>query len=380
MTSLRERIGPADALGFPGLYTVPAFVNAHTHLELSGQKGYAEPCPPDFPSWVEQIISKVTAKGLGPDDYVKGYRKGLAESVRAGSAVILDHCRRAEFLLPHLGDFPCRVETALEFSGFEDDVAAEALEEVLRVRKMHAGAIAALSPVGPHSISMPLYRRVIEATRRRNLLLCSHIAETPEEVEFTRFGTGPFVEYMVRYKPRDVSRWTVPGCTPVEMMDRLGGLGPRTVAVHCNVLTDRDVEILARTRTNVVHCPGSCRFFGHTTFRLRDLLSAGVNVCLGTDSLASNETLSVLDAMRQLRQEHAWLSDEEIFGLGTLSGHRTLAGGGEPDIPEHDFCVFPWSGGEPPKDPTPEAALADLLRGEEEPAVVIMGGREVFRR
>ncbi|MHC5036222.1 MAG: amidohydrolase family protein [Planctomycetota bacterium] len=366
----------AEDFGFPGCYRVPAFVNAHTHLELTFHKGHADREPEHFPAWVDQLMA--SAKGSTEETFKQSYRDGLAQSLALGSTTIVDHCRRASYLLPALQGYPGRVVTAYEFSGFEDAKAEEHFQQVLEIRAQYPKEIQAISPVAPHSISGPLYEIAIRYAREKGLLLCGHLAETEEELQFLRDGSGPFVHFMVQFKPRDMSDFTVPKCTPVEWMDRLGGLGPNSLAAHANFLSDRDIELLARSVTSVVHCPGSYKFFGHTSFRLRDLITAGVNVCLGTDSLASNDTLSVLEAMRDLRKDHAWLSDEAVFRMGTVNGHKALNGGREPESLPDDVCVFPWTEGKPPERITKDRILQDLLSGTSDPVAVFIGGKRVY--
>jgi cytosine/adenosine deaminase-related metal-dependent hydrolase len=320
------------------------------------------------------------AKGSTEEIYIKSYHDGLEQSLGHGSTTVIDHCRRAEYLLPEAKGSPLRLTTAFEFSGLEESKAAEYFDQVLEIRNRFPVEIRAVSPVGPHSISTPLYELSIEYARKNDLLLCGHLAETEEELEFITDGTGPFVNFLKTARPRDLSDYTPPGCSPIEHLNKLGGLSGNSLAAHCNYLTDRDIEILAKTKTSVAHCPGSYEFFGHTSFRLRDLLEAGVNVCLGTDSLASNDTLSVLQAMRDVRRNHDWLSDEEILRMGTVNGHQALNRGREPTELPIDFCVFPWSGGEAPSKITSEAILHDLLTAETRPVAVIIDGEVVFRQ
>ncbi|MHC4598623.1 MAG: amidohydrolase family protein [Planctomycetota bacterium] len=362
----------ADAWGFPDHYAVPGFVNAHTHLELTFQLGHAQRQPEDFVKWVDQLIEN--AKDSTEETFKASYREGLAQSLRLGSTTVIDHCRRAAYLLPESRAFPLRVTTAYEFSGLEEDRAESYFESVREIRVKFPEEVQAISPVGPHSISAPLYDLSIRYARENDLLLCGHLAETVEELRFVRDGTGPFTEFLVQFKPRDLSKYTPPGCTPTEHLHDRGGLHAGSLAAHCNYLTDRDIEILAETGASVAHCPGSYKFFGHKSFRLRSLMEAGVNVCLGTDSLASNDTLSVLDALRDMRKDYEWLSDEDLFRLGTVNGHKALNGGKEPETLPEDYCIFPWREGTPPAEVTTEAILKDLLAGTAQPVAVVIGG------
>jgi cytosine/adenosine deaminase-related metal-dependent hydrolase len=95
-----------------------------------------------------------------------------------------------------------------------------------------------------------------------------------------------------------------------------------------NELDDSDFSFLAKlpagARPSVVHCPGSHRYFRHAPFPLARLRAAGVNVCLGTDSLASTLTLSLFDEMRIFARRQPAVPAAEILEMATLNGARAL--------------------------------------------------------
>jgi aminodeoxyfutalosine deaminase len=103
------------------------------------------------------------------------------------------------------------------------------------------------------------------------------------------------------------------------------------LAVHANHLARGDAELLAQHGVNVAHCPRSHRYFGHRRFPLRRLLRAGVNVCLGTDSLATvrklprqSVELNLFDEMQELAYREPWLSARRIVKMATVNGARAL--------------------------------------------------------
>jgi len=110
------------------------------------------------------------------------------------------------------------------------------------------------------------------------------------------------------------------------MAHEYGLLGPDLLAVHVNYLATGDVDLLARTRTSVAHCPRSHDYFNHDAFSYDTLTKANVNVCLGTDSLASTRkangkepVLNLWNEMRLFGSNHAGVSPREIFELVTLN-------------------------------------------------------------
>ncbi|OPZ07374.1 MAG: Aminodeoxyfutalosine deaminase [candidate division BRC1 bacterium ADurb.BinA364] len=134
-------------------------------------------------------------------------------------------------------------------------------------------------------------------------------------------GEGPLVEAFRRFGVLP-AKWRAPGLTPVEWADRAALLGPATLAVHCNYLADSDIAILAKRKTSVVYCPKSHAFFGHPRHPLPRLMDAGVNVCLGTDSLASNDGLDLLEEMAQARDACLSVVPSALFAAASGAAGR----------------------------------------------------------
>jgi aminodeoxyfutalosine deaminase len=164
--------------------------------------------------------------------------------------------------------------------------------------------------------------------------LCTHLAETREELQFLRDGSGSFRELLEEWGLWD-GTFQPPGCSPVDYMARLNVLEakPAPLLVHVNYVSDADLDLLANTSCSVAWCPRTHRFFHHEPHRFRDMLARGINVCIGTDSLASNDTLSILDELRfawrrssgsagaQGRQP---VSQQCLLAMGTIAGARAL--------------------------------------------------------
>jgi cytosine/adenosine deaminase-related metal-dependent hydrolase len=141
---------------------------------------------------------------------------------------------------------------------------------------------------------------------------------------------------------------------------------------HGNYLTDEEMAILAQSGSSVAFCPRSHAFFGHADHPWRRLLAAGANVCLGTDSLASSPSLSILDEMRFLWSREGDADPRLLLQMGTCRGARALGFEGDlGDLAEGlraDFCVVGPVGGT--TDP-----LAAILAGEGNISRVVLGGQ-----
>jgi aminodeoxyfutalosine deaminase len=119
--------------------------------------------------------------------------------------------------------------------------------------------------------------------------------------------------------------------TPVQQARHYGLLGENFLAIHANYLDDADIAALAESGSSVVHCPQSHAYFGHAPFPFQKLRNAGVNVCLGTDSLASvlvtrraKPELNMFTEMRTFAAAHPGVSPETIVRMATRHGAQAL--------------------------------------------------------
>jgi len=119
------------------------------------------------------------------------------------------------------------------------------------------------------------------------------------------------------------------GCSPVAFAQRVGLLDGPCLLAHVHCIDDEELRTLARSAASVVYCPGSSEFFGRSGHRYAEMLDAGINVALGTDSLASNTSLSVLEEMRRVRADGT-VGNHTILAMGTLHGAQAL--GWEADV------------------------------------------------
>jgi cytosine/adenosine deaminase-related metal-dependent hydrolase len=140
-----------------------------------------------------------------------------------------------------------------------------------------------------------------------------------------RDARGPLYEFLKEIG-RDMS-----DCgqnTPIEQF--VGCLGeaslPDWLLVHLNEPTEGDSDLLARStrKVSIVHCPRSHEYFGHSPFQFHKLRELGFNICLGTDSLASNDDLSLFAEMRAFQKEFPDVSWEEILTMVTVNSARAL--------------------------------------------------------
>jgi cytosine/adenosine deaminase-related metal-dependent hydrolase len=202
-----------------------------------------------------------------------------------------------------------------------------------------------LSPHSPYSVHPELLREVVAISATHRIPLAMHLAESQEEIELLRDGTGPFEVLL-----RSLGAWdpsaTPRGSRPLDYL-RCLAQADRALVVHGNYLDHEEIRFLAarRQRMAVVYCPRTHARFDHKPYPLEELLSAGTAVALGTDSRASSPDLSLLAEMRTAAQKHPAVPRPVILEMGTIGGARALdyaaeVGTLEPDK-WADFVVIP---------------------------------------
>ncbi len=367
-----------EVIDFGDAVILPGFVNAHTHLALTALRGRV----PFVGSFVEWIKSLRVASVVLNDEatFRASLDQGLRESLAAGVTTVADiGCGEATIaawqraairvfgFLEVLGMGPKR------WGGHSQSVE-QAERDIRRAYQASGSVHLGLSPHAPYSTDRMIYKNAIQAGR----MVCTHLAETKEELQFLRDGTGLFRDLLEEWNLWDGS-FTPPQCTPIEYMKMLKmfDIHPlfAPLLAHVNYVTDTDLDLLARSPCSVAYCPRTHRFFDHEPHRYRDMLARGINVCIGTDSLASNDTLSVLDELRFLRRQDSQTDGHQLLSMGTLAGARALhcedqIGAIEPGK-RADLAVIGLN------HPSAGDPVEDILGGDAPVAAVYIGGERL---
>jgi cytosine/adenosine deaminase-related metal-dependent hydrolase len=178
-----------------------------------------------------------------------------------------------------------------------------------------------LAPHAPFTASAQLFSAASEISRKHHVPITTHVAESHEEMQMFRDASGPLYDFL---KSIGRSMDDCGGHTPLSSLLRSQVPDERWMVAHLNELTEGDFDILAGKRFQIAHCPRSHTFFKHTPFKLRRLRSLGFNICLGTDSLASNSSFSLFAEMRELLRKEPWISPREVFTMVTVNAARAI--------------------------------------------------------
>jgi cytosine/adenosine deaminase-related metal-dependent hydrolase len=314
---IKQSGGRALDLGEQAL--LPGLINAHCHLDYTMLRGKIPP-PHSFADWIRAINSE-KAK-LTEQDYVDSMRAGFAEAARFGTTTIVN---LAAF--PKLAgaiDDPIRTWWFGELIDVRNperaDQIADAAAESLK-KKKHWG----LAPHAPFTASPRLYARCEEIARTENVRLTTHLAESIEEMQMSFDLKGPLVDFLTSI---GADLFEHNGETPVRHLARTCRFDDRWILAHLNSVLEGDLTELAssETKPHVVHCPRSHSYFRHEPFELELFrqVQSKFNVCLGTDSLASNPDLSLFGEMRELLRKHPSVSPREALEMVTINGAVAL--------------------------------------------------------
>ncbi|HUJ70842.1 MAG TPA: amidohydrolase family protein [Verrucomicrobiae bacterium] len=298
----------------------PGLINAHCHLDYTRLRGEVE-YRGSFTEWILQLVA---AKQLHPDkEYVGGIQRGIEWLTRSGTTTIVN-IESFPALIDQVVPTKLRVWWCLELMDFnrseEAKAAATGALEFIATHSVARGGFG-FSPHAPYTASGELYRLCAQYAYGRNIPLTTHLAESEEEDEMIRRGTGHMYDYFT-LAGRDMSDCKRAG--PTQLMSEYGVLGPHCIAAHVNYLTPVEVALLKQSGTHVVHCPKTHRFFNRGMPPLTIWKAQGINVCLGTDSMASNDNLSMLDEMQTLGQMFPHMSAEELLEFATVNAAKAL--------------------------------------------------------
>ena len=352
----------------PDRVVVPGLVNAHGHLELTAVG--PRPYPGSFTGWVRNLLE---ARPTEPAAIAASVARGVALSAAAGTdavgdiggaaagqdaawAVLRDAALGGVFFPELIAQAPERTDSELE------RLAA------LPADSGPPGAMRlGVSPHAPYSTGPRVYDAAARAAQDRGLAVTTHLAETPDEARFVAEAAGPFRDFLEERGAwnDEVGGAYGGGLSPVRWMEPYLRRAPWLLA-HCNYVSDDDIELLGQTRASVAYCPIASEYFGHEKHRYRDMLEAGVNVCLGTDSIVcqppapqEKQPLGVLPQMRRLHRRDG-TDPGLLLEMATAHGRRAL----QVDGPLHRLAALRFD----PDDPTD--ALKQAM-GRTDPAQAI---------
>lgn len=351
---------------------VPGFVNAHTHVAMAPLRGIAD--DRELAGFLE-VLFAVDSRRV-ESDVEAGARAGVAEMLLAGTTSFLD--------LYYFEDAVARAVASLGIRGFlgwavldpelttQKGVPVENAGKFIERWKGHPLVTPLVAPQGVYVCGKETWLRAREVAEKAGTLVHYHLSETRREVHDHQEKTGR---------------------RPVVWLNEIGFLGPRSVAAHAVWLTGEEIGLLAGQSVGIAHCPSSnLKLASGGVAPVVELRAAGATVGLGTDSVASNNSLSMLREMHVaglVQKNQRWdataLSAQELLDFATIDGARVLGRTGDLGSLEvgkqADFSLFRLD--HPTMFPArPEAIVSHLAYSASDEAIdsVYVAGVPVVRQ
>ncbi|RLI84175.1 N-ethylammeline chlorohydrolase [Archaeoglobales archaeon] len=256
---------------------LPGLFNAHTHLAMTLFRGFAEDMP--LMDWLKTKIWRAE-RLLNAKDVYWGSMLGILEMLRTGTTCFSD-------LYIHMDEVAkACIESGIRAVlcyGMADRGDSERAKEELEIgedfiKRWNDGRIKAIfGPHAPYTCSLEFLKMVKDRADELKVGIHIHVSETKDEVE----------EFKQKF-----------GLPPIEKLDEIGFLGPKTVMAHAIWINDKEMEILAKKGVSVVHNPISNMKLASGIARVTDMVESGINVCLGTDGAASNNTYNLFEEIK----------------------------------------------------------------------------------
>ncbi len=292
---------------------MPGFANAHNHAAMTLFRNYADDMK--LMDWLFSKIFPLEDK-LTDEAVYWASLLAMVEMIKGGTTVYSDMYFFMDSTVKAASEAGMRavLSRGLQGESGGEDLDYRLKENLELYRQYHNSSDGRIKVMlGPHSVytcSEAYLRKVVKASAEHGIPIQIHLSETKEEVR----------NAIEKY-----------GMSPVRYLDRIGMLGNTTVAAHCVVVDDEDMDILAARGVQVVHNPGSNMKLASGIAPVSRMLEKGINVCLGTDGASSNNNLDMLEEMRMATYLQKVSTDDPtalpvdaVLRMATVNGARAL--------------------------------------------------------
>lgn len=312
--AIRDRWPDADWLERPDHVLIPGLVNAHTHGPMSLLRGYADDLP--LHTWLSEYIWPAEGRWINREYVRDGADLAILEMIRGGTTCFHDMYLFPDEIAAVAAERGIRaivsmivIEAPTAWATTVDEYLERGLEVHDRYRE-HPLVRTSFGPHAPYTVGDEAFERIVTLANQLDVVIQMHVHETASEVAQAVAANGE---------------------RPLARLDRLGGLGPMLTAVHMTELQEDEIRLLADRGVSVIHCPESNMKLASGICPVTDLLSAGVNVALGTDGAASNNDLDMLGELRSAALlakvstgDASSVPAAQALELATLNGARAL--------------------------------------------------------
>jgi len=383
--TIRQRFPEAPAEHFHDSVIIPGLINAHTHLELTAMRGYLENEETNFFAWLRKL-TLARLELMTSDDIHVSAIWGACEAARAGITAVGDASDSAASSMRALKEVGLRGIVFQESFGPDPNLVSENFEKlttkVAELRSFESARVkVGVSPHAPYTVCGLQLELIAGFAESEQLPLMMHAAESAAEDSLIRQGCGLFAEGLAG---RNIE-WKTPGVSPIQYLNERGVLRVHPLLAHCIRVDEHDVETIVESSSKIAHCPKSNAKLGHGRAPFAEFLRRNAVICLGSDSVASNNTCDILEEARfaaLVARSDAHVSASDVFKAATKGGAHCLELEGViGELAEDsvaDFAVLSLSGMHqlPNYDPVTTAVFSSSGK---DVVLTVVGGDEIFR-
>ncbi len=330
---------------------LPGLINTHCHLDYTLMSGKFTK-PPSFTSWIQSMVQE--KRQWSEADFQNSWAVGFGKLLKTGTTCIGDTVSDPTRFEPQqIGDGPRLIPfyECIHLDGTTmNREQLELITDKIKNFRTKKFSRAGISPHALYTTSKELWRTIRSEECLRSAPISIHLAESAEEFDLFSNNSGRMYEWFNTLG--HLPKWGKG--SPISLLEQSGHLSKGMIAAHVNMLGTGDLERLAENDVQIVHCPRSHAYFDHPPFPIGDFQSRGINISLGTDSLASvsdehfPESLSLFHDMRLLSEGKNAVRPVSILEMGTINGAKALGldqvtGSLEPGK-SADWISLPWGG------------------------------------
>ncbi len=309
-----ERYQASDVYQLTNQLLIPGLINAHSHLAMSLLKGYADDHA--LSVWLNEHIWPAEKKFVSPQFVRDGSRLAMVEMLKGGITTFNDMYFYPQSTAEVATEIGMRANIGLVVLDFPTNYANDPQDYLnkgfnFRDEWRNNSLISySIAPHAPYSVSDAAFKLITTYAEQLQMTIHTHLHETSAEIR----------ESMQNFN-----------MSPIQRLDLLGVLGPNLMAAHCVHLEDMDIQLLEKNQVSVIHNPSSNMKLGSGVANIKDLFKKGINICLGTDSSASNNRLDIITEMRTtlllhkgINQDAEFLKPIDVIKMATINAAKAM--------------------------------------------------------
>lgn len=291
------------------LLVIPGLINCHTHSYMSFMRNVADDL--SFMDWLFGTIDPIEQQMTDEDTYW-GACLAIIEMMKSGTTCFNDMMMNIKQTTRAIKESGMRAVMCRGLVGTAEDDGGRIAQtyEEMEFCKDCDRITFKFGPHAPYTCSEDYFRKVSDEAKKAGIGIHVHLSESVSEIEGTK----------EKYN-----------CSPIEMADKNGLFDVPCIAAHCVQIDDKDMDILASKNVSVVSNPASNMKLGNGFAPVPEMLEKGINVCLGTDGAASNNSLNMFHEMSLMALIHKGthktpqcVGANEVFNMATINGAKAL--------------------------------------------------------